>query len=154
MSYTTSKAQAAILIVLSIGPVTGTSSPTFVPIFELSAAPIDGQTWEKEETSNFNSGITKEYLKTMLDSGTMELQGNRVSSDAGQTALRAAFLDPALSYMFTLSYPKAAGQTTSGDMEAFSALVMSMNTEITTGKVIKIKTTLQRTGPVTLTEGS
>lgn len=126
----------------------------YLPIFELSAAPVSGQKWDIEDTSNFQSGIYKEYLKTMLDDGKMALAGNRVSTDAGQTALKAAFLDPANAYGFQITYPLEAGQTTGGDTEVFNALVESYDETIQVGKVIKISISLQRTGVVTFTEGS
>jgi hypothetical protein len=154
MSYTNSKAQSAIGLIFSIGPVAGTGSPTFTPVFELSAAPVSGQKWDIEDISNFNSGISKEYLKTMLDSGKMALTGNRVSTDAGQVALKAAFLDPASAYLFKVTYPLEAGQTTSGDSEVFAALVESFDDTKQVGKVIKISVSLQRTGAVTFSEGS
>lgn len=126
----------------------------YTPIFELSQAPISGQKWDVEDVSNFQSGIYKEYLKTMLDSGKMALTGNRVSTDAGQTALLAAFEDNANAYLFQLTYPKEPGQTTAGDTETFAALVESYDSTITVAKAIKISVSLQRTGAVTLTEGS
>jgi len=126
----------------------------YTPIFELEAAPISGQKWDVESTTNFQSLSNKEYLKTLLDSGKLALSGNRVSTDAGQTALKAAFLDNANNYGFQLTYPLEKGQVSTGDTEVFNALVESYDTTISVGKVIKISVSLQRTGNPTFTEGS
>lgn len=126
----------------------------YTPIFELSQAPVSGFKWDVEDTTNFNSLSTKEYLKTLLDSGKMALTGNRVSTDAGQVALKAAFLDAANAYLFQITYPLEIGQTTTGDVEAFAALVEQYDYTLDVGKVIKISTSLQRTGAVTFTEGA
>ena len=154
MSYTTSKAQSAIGVVLSIGPIVGTATPTYTPIFELTAAPISGRTWTIEEVTNFNSGYSKEYIKTLLDQGKVNLSGNRVSTDPGQVALQAAFLDNANAYLFKLTYPLEAGQSTTGDSETFGALVLDKMPDITMGKTIKMSCSLQITGTVTYTEGA
>lgn len=126
----------------------------YTPIFELSQAPISGYKWDVEDTTNFQSGINKEYLKTLLDGGKLSLTGNRVSTDAGQAALKAAFLDNANAYLFQLTYPLEAGQTTTGDVEAFAALVESLDITLDVGKVVKIAVSLQRTGTITYTEGA
>ena len=127
----------------------------FTPIFELSGAPISGQKWDIEDTTNFQSGISKEYLKTLLDSGKMALVGNRVSTDAGQTALRAAFLDNANAYGFQLMYPLEPGQTTTGDTEVFNALVESYDvTDQHAARSSRSRPACSAPDPRSYTEGS
>jgi hypothetical protein len=155
MSYTTSQAQAALGIVISIGPRVGTASPTYVPIFELDAAPTTGFKWDVEMITNFNSpNATKEKLKTLVDPGKVQLSGNRVSGDAGQLALKAAFLDPANAYLFKITYPLTILQTTTGDIDTFNALVTQFDNTRDLGKAMKISVELDRTGAVTFTAGA
>lgn len=153
MSYTRSKAQPGRSSILSIGPVAGTSSPTFVPIFEVRSAPRRGAKWETEDVSNFNSGVDKEFITQMRDNGTIQITGNRVGSDAGQTALKAAFGTGGL-YMFTFSLPLTTGQTTTGDSWAFNALVESVDYDVDTTKAVTFTCTLKISGIPTETAGA
>jgi hypothetical protein len=127
--------------------------PTWVPILEVKKTGIKN-TWDKVERTNFNSGILKEFGKTMLDGGTVSLAGGRVSSDAGQAALNAAFLDGNNAYKFQLTYPLAPGQTTTPDTETFNALVMSSGRDISTEADIEFSVDLQITYLDTLVVGS
>lgn len=126
----------------------------WIEIEETEQAPVSGYQWDNEQTTNFDSLSNKEWIKTLLDSGKVALQTNRVSSDPGQVLLYGAFLDPNNAYMFQISYPLANGQTTSGDTVVFAALVNGQDDDLTVGKVIKRKSSMQRTGAVTFTEGS
>lgn len=153
MSYTRSKAQPGRSSILSIGPVIGTSSPTFTPIFEVRSAPRRGAKWETEDVSNFNSGVDKEFITNMRDNGTIEITGNRVSGDAGQTALKAAFATGGL-YMFTFTLPLTSAQTTSGDVWAFNALVESVDYDVDTNKVVTFTCSLKLSGIPTETAGT
>jgi len=135
----------ATAVALSVTP--------FVPIFEMKQAPVSGQKWDLEDVTNFQSGEFKEFLKTLLDSGKVAVQGNRVSSDPGQVLLKAAFLDTA-AYMFQVALPLAQGQSTTGDTAVFAALVEQYDDTLTVGKAITVSASLQRTGAVTYTEGA
>lgn len=125
----------------------------FVPVFEVSQAPTSGQKWDLEEVTNFNSAQFKEWLKTLLDSGKVAVQGNRVSTDPGQQLLKAAFLDTA-AYMFQITLPLDQDQTTSGDAALYAGLVEQYDDTVTVGKAIKISVSIQRTGAITYTQGS
>ena len=152
-TYTGSKAQTGRGAILAIGGVASvTGTPTWVPIFEVKKTSLKNQ-WDKVERTNFNSTYIKEYGKTMLD-GSISLSGGRVSSDAGQAALTAAFLDGNNAYKFQLTYPLAPGQTTTGDIETFNALVMSASRDIDTEADIEFSIDLQITYLDTLTVGS
>jgi hypothetical protein len=155
MAYTGSKAQAGRGTVVSIGGLTGGGGTTFTPILELKSSGISGSEWTEEDVSNFNSGANKEWLTTMLDSGTVDLAGNRITGDPGQQALAAAF-DSGLKYDFKIQLPinSQAGQTTSGDLFTFSALVKSSETTIETTKAVTRNFKLHISGPITETAGS
>ncbi len=129
----------------------------YTPIFELKTGDPGKATFDKEETSNFNSGIDKEYLKLMRDNGAPKFSGNRVGNDAGQQALLAAFNDPDNAYMFQVTLPvnPKIGQTTTGDVETWSALVLGASYgPIETNKTIPVDVELQITGPRTVVAGS
>jgi hypothetical protein len=118
--------------------------------------PGKGQ-FDKEETSNFQSGLDKEYLKTMRDNGAPKLSGNRVGSDAGQLAVVAAYNDGDNSYMIQITLPinKKAGQTTTGDIYTYDALVMHQSFgPVEVNKAIPFECELQITGPFTFVAGS
>jgi hypothetical protein len=154
MSYMRSKSQVALGVVVAIGPVAGTASPAYIPVFELKQSNRTGQKFGTEEVTNFNSAGVAEKVKTILDPGQWAVSGNRVSSDVGQTALRAAFLDPIGLYMFKLTYDLAPGQTATADVETFNALVTTFDTTVGVGKTVVISTTLDISGPPTFTEGA
>jgi hypothetical protein len=153
-SFTTNTITLSIAATATGSAVALTFAIAYTPIFELSGVPISGQQWSVEDTTNFQSLSVKEKLKTILDTGKMTLTGNRVSTDTGQAALKAAFLDPSNAYLFQLTYPKETGQVTTGDSETFGALVVSYDVALEVGKVVKITVGLDRTGTPTFTEGA
>lgn len=125
----------------------------FTQIGEVSSVSTSGQKWDLEDVTNFNSAQYKEFLKTLLDSGKSDLELNRVSDDAGQIALKAAFLDTA-AYQFQVSLPQNVDQLTTGDSWTYAGLVTDYDDTLQIGKAIKIKASTQRTGSITYTEGS
>jgi hypothetical protein len=134
-----------------------TFAVAYLPVFELKSTDPGKATFDKEEVSNFNSNVDKEYLKLMRDGGAPKLTGNRVGNDAGQLALVAAFNDPDNAYMFQVQLPinKKIGQTTVGDTETWDALVLECSYgPVETNKSIPLDVGLQITGPRTLVVGS
>jgi len=155
-TYNGSRAQAGRGSQLSIGGLTGAGGvDTYTLVGEIKTAGISGAQWGTEDVSNFESGADQEFLSTMRDNGTLDLAGNRVSSDAGQVAVEAAF-SSGLKYDFKLQLPinTQAGQTTVGDSYTFSALVQSRDIAVDTTKAIGWTTKLKVSGPVTLVPGS
>lgn len=119
-----------------------------------SLTPVDGK-FDKEDVSNFQSNLDKEFLKLMRDNGAPKISGNRVSGDAGQLALVAAYNDANNAYAFQVQATLAKGQTTSGDTYTYNALVMGQSFgPIEPNKVVTYSAELQITGPVTFTAGS
>jgi hypothetical protein len=119
-----SKAQATgIGAVVSIGGITG-GTDTFVVIGEVTTAKLAGAKRGIVTTTSFDSGGVASKLGTVLDSGQVTLTTTRVSSDAGQLAVIAAFnTQPAAAYDFKIVLPLAPGQLTTGDTITFSAVV-------------------------------
>jgi hypothetical protein len=144
--YTGSKAQAGRGSLLSIG-----STPT--PVGEVADVPFNRPEWETVDTTNFDSGIDEEQLVTIRRSATFNVTGNRVSGDAGQVAVEAAYQTGTLT-AFTFTLPKTALQTVSGDKYAFMAYVKGSNFKASPTSKVEFTLNLQTSGPVTLTAGS
>jgi hypothetical protein len=154
MAYTGSKAQSGRGSALSIGGVTGsTGTETFTLIGEAKTSGISGAQWGTDDTTNFQSGADQEFLTTVRNNGSLRIDGNRVSSDAGQVAVEAAFASGS-KYDFKLVLPLTAVQTTTGDTYTFSALVEQREFTVDVTKAISYSVTLKISGPVTLTVGS
>lgn len=146
MTYTGSQAQAGRGSTLAIG-----ATPT--PIGELSDVPMNRGKWNTADVTNFESGSDTEFITTIRESGTVTLKGNRVSSDAGQLAVETAYQTGAIA-AFTLTLPKTATQTTTGDTYTFKALVTGSDFTVSTTQKIDFTIDLKVSGPVTLTVGS
>lgn len=156
MSYTDSQSFQGIGAQLSIGAAVG-GSGAFLPVFELTDQAFPEAMWDKLNVSNFNSlNKAKEYRKGMVDFGEMKLKGNFIPADPGQLALAAAFADPLNPYQFTLTYPKAPGQSTAGNSYAFNAVVLgfSPGSTLQPDKTVELSVTLQIVSAPVLTPGS
>lgn len=153
MAYTGSKAQSGRGTQLSIGGVTGAAPGTFTLVGEVKTSGISGAQWETTDVSNFESGADQEFISTMRNNGELSVGGNRISGDAGQVAVEAAFASGS-KYDWKLVLPLAPGQTTTGDTYTFSALVVSREIPIETTKEVGWNLKLKISGAVTLVTGS
>jgi hypothetical protein len=154
------KSEAAILgygTVVSIGPVAGTASPTYVAIGEVTDLTLHSPTRKTVSTTNFNSlSQSEEFLTGSIDYGSFSFTANRISNDAGQTALAAALAAGGL-YMFKVSLPVDTGeaQVTTGDSWVFNGAVTSFSYgDISVDKVSTIKAEIKISGVPTFTLGS
>lgn len=147
MPYTGTKAQSGAGSVLAIG----TTSP--LTIGEIRSIDFSGEQWSTVDVTNFGSGTNAEWISTIKQNGTVKLTGSRVSTDPGQAACEAAFQSGALA-AFTLTLPKNASQTTTGDVITFSALVESRDFNVDITKEISWSVSLKISGAVNLAEGS
>jgi hypothetical protein len=146
MTYTGSKAQAGRGSTLSIG-----GTPT--EIGEVSEVPFTRPEWEFVETTNFDSGSDAEMLSTMRKVADITFTFNRVSSDAGQVLVEAAYVAGTIT-AFVLQLPKTAAQTTTGDKYTFNAFVIGSDIKVSPKDKVAGTVKLQTSGPVTLTVGS
>jgi hypothetical protein len=151
MSYVKSAAISGKGSALSIGTTGGT--PTFTLLGECTSVDFSGNTAGTADVTNFQSGSYKEFIATIIDSGTVKLAGNRVSSDAGQVAVTTAFASLQV-VPWKLDLPLASGQTVTGDSVAFNALVESNEFSVSTEKQIAFSITLKVSGPMTTTPGT
>lgn len=150
LTYTKTAAQAGRGTTLGIG------SGTPVLIGEIRSISLDGNQWETADVTNMQSGFTKEFINTILDSGEFTTVCNRVSSDAGQVALESAFegANAGVVQSFTLTLLKSGTQTTTGDVFVFNALVQSSNFSIEPTKETSVTAKLKVTGVKTFTPGT
>jgi hypothetical protein len=147
VTYTGSKAQAGRGSIISIG------SGTPVEIGEISSCSPTGNAVEFVDTSNFDSGVDEEFLPTMRNNGSYRLQGNRVSSDAGQIAVNTAYNTLAIA-SYTIQYPKRSDQTSTGDKRVFNAFVETIGESIEVKNKITFDVTLKVSGLPVFTPGS
>jgi hypothetical protein len=152
-----SKAQAAGTgAVISIGGVTGVGTDTFVPIGEVLTAKFAGAKRGVVTTTSFDSGGVASKLGTVLDSGNATLTTTRISGDAGQMAVLAAFnAQPSVAYDFKVVLPLAPGQLATGDTITFSAVVSAAGDfDIDISKQSENSFTLDISGPKGFTAGA
>lgn len=135
--------------------LTGSLNPAYTSIGEIKKAGMGKAAFDKEDVSNFDSNLDKEFAKLMRDNGMPAFGGNRVSSDAGQLAAVAAFNDGDNAYAFRVTIRKRPDQVTTGDVYTFNALVLELQIgDIETNKTIPWELGLQITGPVTFVAGA
>lgn len=146
MTYSGSLAQAGRGSVLAIG-----GTPTMIG--EVKDVPLNRGKWSIVDTTNFESGSDSEQLVTIRKPGSVTFKGNRVSADAGQVLVETAYQAGTLA-AFTLTLPKTAAQTTSGDKYVFNAFVVGSDFSVGTETVTEFSVELQLSGACTLTVGS
>ena len=150
MAYTGSLAGIGLGSVLSIGD--GASPVGYTPVGELTELNQSGRQAGTDDVTNFESGA-REFLPTLIDSGTWAFTGNRIGGDTGQIAMETAFTGLHLR-SFTITLPKTASQTVSGDSCTFTALVEQLNYTIGVDKAVKVQGQLKVSGILTWSAGS
>jgi hypothetical protein len=149
MTYSNSQATAGRGTTLGIGA-------TPVIIGEIRSCSRSGNGWETTDVTNFESGISQEFISTILNQGEVKVSGNRVSTDAGQILVQSAFdgANAGQLQSFTMQLAKSPAQTTTGDKFVFSALVQSVSFEVEVTKEITYALNLKCSGAWTFTQGS
>ena len=153
--YTNSKSQVLRGAAFSLGGPVGTT-PTYVLVGETVSGSFSGAKRNVLDNTNMQSGQYSEKLDTQIDSGQLKLVYNRVSNDAGQVALQAAFAAGGV-YQFEIALPlnPRAGQVATGDLITFAAIISGgPEFEIMVDKVAQTSITLDITGAITLVVGS
>jgi hypothetical protein len=153
-TYTGSKSQVLRGSTFSIGALTGTTSETFTVIGEVTKYAFSGAKRTVLDSTNMQSGQIMEKLDAIADNGQVKVTYNRVSSDAGQVALIAAF-NAGGKWDFTIQLPKTQAQTTTGDLYAFSAIISGgpeFDGEV--NAIAQESATLDISGPITFTAGT
>lgn len=145
-----SKAGIGLGTVVSIG--NGATPEVFTPVSELKSIVQSGRQVATEDVTSMESSA-REFIPTLLDSGTWELTGSRIGTDAGQIAMEAAMNTLAM-HNFVIQLPPEATQTTKGDAFAFSALVQEVNYNLAVDKARTFTARLKVSGSITVTAGS
>ena len=150
MPYTKSSAGIGLGTILSIGTTGGT--PTFTTVGEVKSFSQSGRQVSTEDVTNMQSSA-KEFIPTLVDSGTWDITGNRVSSDAGQVAMEAAFQGLTV-LPFKIQLPKTSTQNSTGDLFTFNALVQELDYTVGVDKATTFSCKLKVSGLIALTIGS
>lgn len=137
------KAQSGLGTTIKIGATT---------IGEVSSVKQSGCKWDTEDATNFAS-TAKEFVPTILDWGEFSVEAKRVSTDAGQLAVVAAFGSGALT-AFTITLLKEVGQTTTGDTYTFNGIVTEADISLDATKLTPFSFKIKVSGAVTYTEGA
>ncbi len=154
MAYTNSLAKVGRGTIVSIGPLaSATGTPVYIPIGEVDNGSFGGGKWETADVTNFNSGVNQEFVSTIRDNGTIPLGGNLLDADPGQLALQAAY-NTGSKYLFQVQLAVGPGETTTGTLYSFAALVESFfDITISLKEAIKFKATLKISGGITTVVG-
>lgn len=131
--------------VLAVG-----ATPT--TIGEVQSVKQSGAKWDTEEATNMGSS-SKEFVATVLDWGTFDVEAKRVSTDAGQLLVVAAFNTGAVT-SFTLTLPKEGTEATTGDKYVFNAIVTELNVSAEYNKLVPFSAKLKVVGLPVYTQGS
>jgi len=124
----------------------GSATPTtFTQIKECKASKPSGASADSLDVTDLDS-TGKEFKTGLQDSGTISLDYNALDSDAGQTALGAAFVG-SLSKTYKITYP--AGNTPN---RTFVASVTKFSTvpDASTGAIVTGSAELKISGSVTV----
>jgi len=138
--------------ILAINTGTATT-PVYTPIGECTKANLTGRNAKVSDCTSFSSGKVSEFLAVMVDSGSIDLTCNYVSSDAGQIQLQSSFSALAKT-LFKLTLPLAPNQVTTSDSYSFAALVTDFSFDVGTEKQIEITSKLKISGLLNFSAGA
>jgi hypothetical protein len=125
------------------------ATPTLVA--ELKSIKLSGRKFDTEDVTSLDSQA-REFIGSIADSGSWSLEGNRVGSDAGQTAMETAFAAGTVS-QFTITLPKTGTQT-SGDKFTFDGLITGLDYSIGVTEATTFSAEIKVSGPITITPGA
>lgn len=140
--------------ILSMGPAS-----TYTAVGQIKTIQFNGQKWSFDDITNLNSpavgpGVLEEALPAKLAPGELAVAGIFLPNDAGQEALNTAFQAGTLEN-FKVQLPMGPGQTTAGNLYAFSGYVQEFPApDVQFDKVVNFKVTIKLTTVITLTQGS
>ena len=150
MVYTSSNAFSPRGSILSYQLAT---SIGFTPIAELMQMDFSGQKLDLADVTNYQSGIFKEWLATLLDSGDLTIKGNFIPSDATQAQLLSYF-NTATRVQWYLTLPIAVGTGLPYGHFTFTGFVVEWSWNLPIEKQGIINGKIKITGPITFVSGS
>ncbi len=140
--------------VLSMG-----QAATYTAVGQIKTIQFNGQKWSFDDITNLGSpaigpGVLEEALPAKLAPGELAVGGIFLPNDAGQEALNTAFQAGTLEN-FKVQLPMGPGQTTAGNVYAFSGYVQEFPApDVQFDKIVNFKVTIKLTTVITLTQGS
>jgi hypothetical protein len=141
----------------TIAPAT---TPTGLAILQMKDFTVPSQKLALDEvtnTSSPSSGVytIKERIPTILDPGEFSCVGIFLPSDPGLIAVQTAFAS-GIAQSFQIQLPPIAGQSTTGNIYEFNALITEnpIPTTINVDKAITVKITLTLVSLMTVLTGS
>lgn len=153
MSYTSSKAFAGRGSSLQYS-----SNPPSIPyavLQEVKSFQFSGSKADLADVTNYESGIFREWLPTLNDSGEATFSGNLIPNDTSEQALIGFFNSQTLvTWEFVLPANPAQGYNASLGTFTFTAYVTSLERAIPHDKEATISVKLKITGQITYTQGS
>lgn len=125
-----------------------TDGTTWTKIAQLKTATFSGAKSDYDDVTNFDSpGNTRETAPTLLDPGSVQIDGPFSPVDPGQTQLQALYNAQTLA-QYKLTLVPMAGMTASF-IRSFSAYVESSNIDVQFDKSVMLKASLKISGPIT-----
>lgn len=153
--YSGSKANIPVDTVVSIGPSASASGePSYTMIGEIISVEFSGAKVPVLNTTNMQS-TAQEKLNGLPDYGQCKISMNRITNDAGQVALAAAWAAGG-KYLFEVQEPINAeiGQTSVGNLNQFEAIISDGPAfGLDPMKATTLSYTLDISGPIDFTAG-
>jgi predicted secreted protein len=153
MSYVNSQAFAGrgSIIQFSVNP----PSIPYVVIAEIKSIAFSGAKADLADVTNMQSGIFREYLPTLNDSGELTFSGNLIPNDPTEADLLGFFNNQTLAtYQIVLPPDANQGYSVSLGTFTFKAYVSSFDRSLPIDKEATVSGKLKITGTVTYTTGS
>jgi hypothetical protein len=127
-------------------------SQALLVVGEVTSIALSGRKQNFEDATNMQSTF-EEVISTIPSPGEWDVELNRVSLDPGQAAMEAAITSGNL-LPFTVTFPKAPGQITTGDVYAFNAYVESFDFKAAPKTKVSATLKLKVTNSITFTPGA
>lgn len=113
----------------------------FLQLAEIKEINFTGAKFDLADVTNYQSGVFKEWLTTLADSGEVSFTGNYIPTDSSQQAL-LGFFNAGLLVSWQVTLPNALGVIT------FKAFVQSLEHNLPLDKEATLTGKLKITGAV------
>jgi Lambda phage tail tube protein, TTP len=136
--YTGSKAfvSRGAIIAFQTNPSIG-----FQPLAEIKEVNFTGAKFDLDDVTNYESGVFREWITTLADSGELSFSGNYIPSDSSQQSL-LGFFNTGLLVAWEIQLPNSLGTI------SFNAYVQSLEHNLPLDKAATITGKLKITGEV------
>jgi predicted secreted protein len=142
MAYTSSAAFAPRGTVIQFS-TNANPSLGYSVLAEIREINFTGAKFDLADTTNYESGVFREWLTTLADSGECSFQGNYIPTDASQQSL-LSFFNTGTLVNWEIILPSSGG----GNTIYFKAYVVSLEHNLPLDKQATIQGKLKITGAV------